>query len=215
MIHVILIAPWLLIGTTYLVYQFLARRYGVKGGYLGGFIFYWIVWGVLVPLAMLGPLTLHDLLAPGSPFGNPWWLGTFCLLGPPLVSLWTIFPNAVRKASTRLILLSAILAIVNGTLEEVFWRGVFTATFPQNFWLGVLYPSVGFALWHFVPQSLFPSKGPGGRTALAIGAGFLGLLWGWVVYSTGSIFWVAVSHILVDFSALGWRMYFESSPEVK
>ncbi len=37
--QVTLVAPWLLIGTTYIVYQFLSCRYGAKVGYLGGFIF--------------------------------------------------------------------------------------------------------------------------------------------------------------------------------
>ncbi len=49
----LLIAPWLLIATTYLVYQLLERRFGKKRGYLGGFLFYWIGWCMLFPLALL------------------------------------------------------------------------------------------------------------------------------------------------------------------
>ncbi len=40
---ILLIAPWLLLATTYLCYQLLMRRFGAKKAYLGGFQFYWIV----------------------------------------------------------------------------------------------------------------------------------------------------------------------------
>jgi hypothetical protein len=32
--------------------------------------------------------------------------------------------------------------------------------FPGQFWLGLLYPTVGFALWHLAPMSIFTYKGP-------------------------------------------------------
>lgn len=71
----LLIVPWLLLGTTYLVYKLLARRFGKKRGYLGGFLFYWIGWCLLFPLVLLGPHTLvHLFRSVGSPFGQPWCL---------------------------------------------------------------------------------------------------------------------------------------------
>src|SRR5215470_188132 len=143
------IAPWLLLATTYLVYQLLERRYGKKWSYLGGFLFYWIGWCLLFPLALLGPRALVRLFQ-GAPslFGHPWWLGAFCLLAPPLVAFVFLFPQALRKASARLVLVSALLALVNGPLEEVLWRGAYLTLFPGQFWLALLYPSLGFALWH-------------------------------------------------------------------
>jgi hypothetical protein len=64
---VLFMAPWLLLATTYLVYQLLERRYGKKKSYLGGFLFYWIVWCILFPLALT--------IAFGTSFGAPlpWW----------------------------------------------------------------------------------------------------------------------------------------------
>lgn len=137
----LLIVPWLLLGTTYLVYQLLARRFGKKRGYLGGFLFYWIGWCLLFPLALLGPHALVQLFrSAGSPFGQPWWLGAFCLLAPPLVAYVLIFPKALQKASRKLVLVSALLALINGPLEEMLWRGAFITLFPGQFWLGLLYP---------------------------------------------------------------------------
>lgn len=205
--QIALLAPFFLLITTYLAFKGLAWRFGAKIGYLGGFVLYWVVWGLIFPLVLLGPQALLARFSAISPFGDPWWLGAICVLAPPLIALVNVFPRLLPNATTRLILFSALLAVVNGTLEEVLWRGVFTSLFI-NVWLGILYPSLFFALWQFVPQSLFPHRGPGGRTELAMRAAILGLLWGWAASHTGTILWVALAHIVVDFSALGWRMYF-------
>lgn len=207
----LLIAPWLLLATTYPVYQFLDRRFGKKGGYLGGFLFYWIGWCILFPLALLGPRGLVSLFhSIPSPFGHPWWFGAFCLLAPPLVAFIFLFPKALRKASVKLVLVSALLAIVNGPLEEVLWRGAYLTLFPGQFWLALFYPSVGFALWHLAPMSIVPPAvgGRWGKATLVAEVWLLGFLWAWVANNTGGILWTAIAHILIDFSALGWKVLF-------
>jgi hypothetical protein len=172
----LLIVPWLLLATTYLTYQLLERRFGKKISYLGGFMFYWIIWCMLFPLTILGPQTIvHLFRSIGSPFGQPWWLGAFCLIAPPLVAFVFIFPKALQKASFPIVLVSTLLALVNGPLEELFWRGAYITLFPGNLWLGLLYPTVGFALWHFAPMSIFPPqlKGFGGKSAAVVTATIL------------------------------------------
>jgi membrane protease YdiL (CAAX protease family) len=200
----LLITPWALLATTYLCYATLKRHLRAPLAYLGGFAFYWVAWCIVLPLVLLGPRSLADLFRVAPPFGDPVWLGAFCLVGPPLVSFASIFPGALRRASPKVFLASAICAIVNGTLEEVLWRGAYTGLFPDSFWLGQFYASVGFAAWHFAPQCVYPYTGPGGRVGLVVAVGFLGMLWAWVAGNTGAILWTVVSHILVDFTALGW-----------
>jgi len=67
---------------------------------------------------------------------------------------------------------------------------------------------VGFAVWHFAPQSVFPNPRPGATVSLVVAAGIVGLMWGWVAHKTKSIRWTTLSHILFDFSGLGGRVYF-------
>jgi hypothetical protein len=43
----LLIAPWLLIAITTVVFRRLAAHLGPKRGYFGGFHFYWIFWCLL------------------------------------------------------------------------------------------------------------------------------------------------------------------------
>ena len=212
----LLLTPWLLLGSTTLVFQAFKRRIGAHKSYLAGFLFYWIVWCLLVPLILIGPEKLLALFRPtGFSLGLPAWLGAFCLLGPPLVSFATIFPGAVRKTSLMLVLVTAFFAVINGTAEEILWRGAYAALFPDNFWIGQLYASLGFGLWHLAPQSIFPSQGHGGKIALAAAAGFLGLLWAWVANTTSIILFTVLSHILIDFSALQGGLFIGRETEAQ
>ena len=73
---------------------------------------------------------------------------------------------------------------------------------------GYLYPAVGFGFWHLAPLSIVPSTMSGGSLYFAIFAVVLGLAFGWVALSTGSIRWTTVSHALLDFAGLGTLIYF-------
>jgi hypothetical protein len=42
--------------------------------------------------------------------------------------------------------------MLNGTGEELLWRSVFLEAFPNHPLRGLLWPLVGFSLWHFTPQ---------------------------------------------------------------
>lgn len=206
---VLLLAPPLLLLATYLSFQKLVRRFGPKRGYLGGFLVYWIGWCLLLPLWVLGPSQLRELFRDRHPrLGRPRWLGLLCLGLPLLLGYGYEFPRVLRKVQgATVFLLSGILALVNGTLEEVLWRGTYLRVFPDSWLLGTLYPTLGFAVWHFAPQSVFPNPRPGGNLLLVVVAGVMGLLWGWVAKRTRSIRWTVVSHVLFDYSGLGARIY--------
>ncbi|TVR58046.1 MAG: CPBP family intramembrane metalloprotease [Gemmatimonadales bacterium] len=114
-----------------------------------------------------------------------------------------------------LVLLSAVIALVNGTLEEVFWRGAYVRAFPGIPLLAWVYPSVGFGLWHLAPQSVSTGIGnPSGVVAFVGTATLFGLCWAWVAYRTGPIRWPVISHMLLDFAGLGARVYLIQTPHL-
>lgn len=211
---VLVLTPPFLLLTTYFAYRFLVGRLGPRRGYLAGFLFYWLAWCLLLPLVLLGPQGFLDLFRlEGTGLGDPWWLGLIALLIPLALGYGYAFPRALRRRpGWSVLLVSAALALVNGTLEEVLWRGTYAAVFPNDWLLAILFPALGFGLWHLAPQSVHPNTAPGGRWSLVAVAAALGLLWGWVAYSGGSILWVVVSHILFDFAGLGGRLYLENRP---
>jgi hypothetical protein len=50
----LLAAPPLVLGTTFVAFRLLVAHFGFKCGYLGGFLFYWVVWCLLPPWWVLG-----------------------------------------------------------------------------------------------------------------------------------------------------------------
>lgn len=207
---ILLVAPPILVITTYFTYKRLAARLGPERGYLGGFLFYWIVWCFLLSLLTVGPEGLREMFKPPHPqFGEPTWLGLILLLGPVVASFFvTMFPARVKAATLAILVVSALFAIINGTMEEVLWRGTYIIAFQGNWLWGYLYPSVWFGLWHISPQVVFPSEGGVWRFALM--AILLGLAFGWVAMRSGSIRSPVAAHILLDFAGLAGFSFLNS-----
>jgi len=90
------------------------------------------------------------------------------------------------------------LALINAPLEELLWRGLYLKLFGSDKWLYIIYSSLGFAIWHFAPQQIFPNKQPGGQISFVAFAFVLGIIFSIVAYHTKSILLVSICHILFD-----------------
>lgn len=205
----LLALPFLLLASTWGVYTGVAAWLGPKSGYFVGFLFYWLFWCLGSSLFFLGPRQTIDLfISSRQDSGRPDLAGKLLLGVPLLLGYGYAFPRALPSASAPILLLSAGIALINGTMEELLWRGIYPRVFPDNAALGYLYPQIGFAIWHYAPQTIFPNSSPGGAHSLVLVAGLLGLMWGWVAWRTKSIRGTTLSHVLFDFSGLGGRIYF-------
>ncbi len=224
---ILVAAPLLLLASTYGVFNLAAAALGFKLGYFAGFAFYWVFWCFLFPLWVVGWSGLKRMFADRRPrLGRPAWVGAVCLALPLVFAYAYEFPRVLPQASLPVILASVGISLVNGLGEEVLWRGTYALAFPGQDggpgcagrsgagrigadWIGgYLVPAVGFAVWHFAPQSLSANTNPGGAISLVVFALFLGLVWGWVAKKTRSIRFTALAHVLFDFSGLGGRFYF-------
>jgi len=207
----LLLAPPILLATTYFVYKGLAFWLGPRRGYLGGFLFYWIGWCFILPFLTIGLDGIKEMLESPQPlFGKPAWLGLLLLVTPPLIIYLTSFPNKIKTASTAVILNSALFALANGTMEEVLWRGTYITAFPNSWVWAYIYPSIWFGLWHLSPQVVYPSTMPGGALAFAFVSIFLGLTWGWVAKTSGSIQYTVTAHILLNFAGLAGSSFIQA-----
>jgi membrane protease YdiL (CAAX protease family) len=90
------------------------------------------------------------------------------------------------------------MAVINGFVEEFFWRGMYLLQFRKSVVIGMVVAPLLFAAYHI---ALWYVKGityQGGIFALVGGAYVMGLLWSWVSRKTGTIFSVTIAHILVN-----------------
>jgi len=177
----------------------LSHLLGAQAGYLLGFGVYWLFWCLLVPGWLLGKAEFAAILRDRAPlFRRENWLAALLWLIVTLVAVF-MYAGEFIRAPLALILLSLPLATINGFCEEILWRGLYIRLFPRNPWLGILYPALGFALWHLAPQLIFPAENVIG---FVIATFFLALPYGFIAWRTGSAKWTALAHSLSGILAL-------------
>jgi uncharacterized protein len=169
--------------------------------HLLGMVSYWVLLLVL-SFIILGKSGVVRVVVCRAGLKGPLWL----LLALPVVLAFGFGPFAKRLPllTPSVVLLSTALALVNASIEELFWRGVYLDSF-SNLRMACLFPALGFAIWHFAPLSVLPYNK--GAVFFVLSAFLLGLFWGFVAFKTKSIGWNIVSHFLVDFSGFGALLY--------
>jgi membrane protease YdiL (CAAX protease family) len=202
----VLLIPLLLTLSCGFVFWLCGLYFSKPAAHVLGFLFYWIFWCLFVPLQLVGWEGIKGMFSTSRT--NLSFSVVLCLLLPLVLGYGYVFPRAVVKANMVIVVVSLLMAIVNATLEEVLWRGVYIKCFNDNKWLAIVYSSAGFAIWHYCPQIIYSNPNPGGAHSFVAFAFVLGLLYAFAAYKQQSIFWVTISHILFDFSGLGARVYF-------
>ena len=70
---------------------------------------------------------------------------------------------------------------------------VLLVLFPDRILYRIIWPSIGFALWHYAPGSVSANSNP---LALIIGAGLFGFILAFLAKKTGGIWWDIMAHVL-------------------
>ena len=194
----LLIAPVVIMLTVYLVLSAMVERLGMSGLFYG-YIFYWGFWCIIFPLWTVGWEGFKKMFsAPGKSITKFDWL---LLALPVIIYAGFRLPEVWPQITLTLVLLSVPVSLVNGTLEELLWRGTYITVFPENRFLGFLFPSVAFGLWHAAPYAAVFGF-DAALIAGVVGGGFFGFCWGWVAWKTGSIRLVVLSHVLANFVSI-------------
>ncbi len=196
---VALALPLLLLPVMAGVFALSARLLGAEAGYLLGFGFYWLFWCLFVPRWLLGKEEFNSILRDRAPlFSRFNWIAATLWIIVTLIAV-LMYAGDFLRAPLTLILLAIPLATINGFCEEILWRGLYVRLFPRNPWLAILVPSLGFALWHLAPQTVFLAENVIG---FVLSTFFLALPYGYIAYRTGSAKWTAISHSLSGILAL-------------
>ncbi len=200
----LILLPVFLVASTYFAFQYFCTIWGLKVRYLAGFLFYWIVWCIFAPLVLLEKKEIVGLFRKPEN-GRYRWLNVVLLVIPCVFAIFGgPFLARLPKVTSEIAFLSFVIASVNAVGEEVLWRGVYCHYFQQPV-MGLVFPLIGFAVWHVSPNSVNPSSY--GVPLFVLFSGILGIFWGIVAYRTKSIRWTLLSHIIVDLSGFGAMFY--------
>lgn len=171
------------------VFRLLARWLGPRRAWYAGFLVYWPVWCMVFPLWLVGSQKLRALLQFRRPQAVEW----FIMIVPALLAFVGRYALDKPQRSAREKAILVCMAFMNGIGEEVLWRGVYVALFPDSRFWGAVWPTLWFALWHYAPGSVSPLTDV---RPLMIGAGVLGACLSWLALKTQSIRSAAVAHTL-------------------
>jgi membrane protease YdiL (CAAX protease family) len=197
----LLASSLILLPFTFGLFQLTTLTLGTKWGYVTGFLGYWAY--CLLTVWCISGLDWNY-------FKGMWnqrhssksatWIGLAAFIPAFGVFFVSFLPNAAKLTlSTGALLL--VMVLLNGFIEELYWRGLYLVEFPDNSRIGFLFSWLLFGAWHI---SLWFSKGilyKDGFAALVGGAYGLGLLWTWVARSNGNLRTVVPAHILVNLFA--------------
>lgn len=190
------IAPPILVLAMIPVFKGLVKKIGGHwriGWYLG-LVVYWVTWCGVLSWLLIGKASIHELIQP-----QRLTMEIFVLLLIPLVGagLYRLVPGMeYAKPQTWIFILLISTNFGNGFFEELFWRGVYLELFPDNLLLGLIWPSLWFALWHYAPGSVAPK---GNVVGLMVGSGIMGFYLSFLARHTGTIWWTMLVHAIGGF----------------
>ena len=188
------IAPPAIIGMMYPLFQFLGSQFGNSIGWYLGLWIYWIIWGGIFPLIMIGKESILKLIRPQKLDWKLFLLVAFPVLMAAVFRFSTGMEYEKQALWFLLILISTNLG--NGFFEEVLWRGMYLELFPERILFRFIWSTVWFALWHYAPGSISASGNPLG---LMIGSGMMGLYFAFLAQKTKTIWWTMIAHALGGF----------------
>jgi len=198
---ILLISSLLMLPITYLWVQFTTSTFGSKWGYVTGLAGYWVYCLTIVGLVTSGNMDAIKSLWSNQNGGKYLkWISLAAFIPVFGVFFVSFLPNAAQLTLSTGVLLFVVV-LLNGSIEELYWRGLYLLEYPDNTRIGFLFSWLLFGAWHI---SLWFAKGvvyKDGFLALVGGAYGLGLLWTWVARSNGNLKAVTLSHILVNLFA--------------
>lgn len=185
-----IITPPILIAFMYPIFHSLAGVMNDRIAWYLGLVIYWLIWGTVFPLFIIGKENIKMLVRPQKPDKKVLLHVAVPLLGA--LAGRFILGMGYEKDSVWIFLLLLSTIYGNGFFEEVLWRGVYVKLFPNNVFYRMIWPSVWFALWHYAPGSVLS----GNLAALMIGAGVMGLYLSYLTKRMNTLWWAIIIHSL-------------------
>lgn len=129
------------------------------------------------------------------------WI-TFLLAAFPVATvLFVAFLPRAANYSLVVFPLALIFALINGVIEELYWRGCCLNTFSDHWGKAAVF-SVGlFTCWHFALVFAKGMEYEGGAFSLIAGAAVMGAVWTVLALRTQSLWPSTISHVVMNFFA--------------
>jgi membrane protease YdiL (CAAX protease family) len=197
----LLVSSFILLPFVFVLFQITSRIFEPKWGFIIGFLGYWSY--CLLTAWLISGSNLNYLK---NMWYQKWENKNSKLIGIVLaivvIACFFIgFVPDVAKLTVSTGALVLIMAVLNGPIEELYWRGLYLLEYRDNTRIGFIVSVFLFGTWHF---SLWFAKGmiyKEGIVPVVIVPYGLGLLWAWSARSNGNIRATVLTHILINIFA--------------
>ncbi len=186
---------------TLIAFTFFPTDWDKMTTFLAAMIFYWLI--ILASCIILIAGNTFNYKKIFIPQHRPKaLLSYYALAFTPLPAVFFVafLPN-VFDISLQNFVVILVISLINGLLEEFYWRGLYLVHYKNNLVTSVGISTVFFTLWHI---SLFILNGlvyHGNYLGLVGGAIFMGVVWSYVSQKTGNIFYLIIAHFFVNIFA--------------
>ena len=194
--HIVaIVTPPILFAIMYPVFQFLAGSLeDDRIAWYLGLAAYWLIWGSIFPLFIIGFQTIKELNKPKKLTKH-----VLLLLSIPLVgAIGAKLVPGMGEYEKETILTGILVistAFGNGFFEEILWRGVYTKLFPSNIFFRMIWPTVWFGLWDYIPVSVNNNELTG-LIGMMVGPMMMGLYFSYLTNKTKTLWWAIIAHTI-------------------
>lgn len=198
----LLISSFILLPFVFLLFQVTSRTLSPKWGFTAGFLGYWLYCLLTVWLISSSDLNYLKGVWNQRRENKHAKLIGFILAFVVIACFFVGIVPVAAKLTLSAGALALILSIVNGPVEELYWRGLYLLEYRDNKRIGFVLSALLFGTWHF---SLWFARGMIYKEGAFVVVGvpyLLGLLWTWTARSNGNIRAAVLTHILIDIFAL-------------
>lgn len=198
---VLLYYAYLIPITMIIIFSFISHRFGKTIGYFLPYTIYLIILLCGVTLFKTNKKENYEPITNHKAF-------YYILAFIPVVPVFFVaFLPTLPFIKIDLLLLLLGYSLLNGTLEELFWRVTFNKAFGNNMMLSYIVPTTVFSCWHFALLCASGVNYHGGALALVGGAGVMGAIWGIVLFKSKNAGVVITAHVLANFFAFSQLLY--------
>lgn len=197
--YILIISSTLAFPVTFIIFSIFPEKLSSMIVYIMGMGVYWMYISSFIILLLKDDFRAFRKVIKNE-FPSSLWIKTIPFL-PVLGVLFISFLPNIRHIAIDRFLIVVFIAMISGSLEEIYWRGLYLMEFPKSTIFGFLIPSVLFGMWHI---SLWFLKGivyHGGFGALVGGAFIMGILWSWSSRKLRQIRFGIYAHIIVNIFA--------------
>ena len=196
MIYALLIPPVMI-----LLFALMSNKYGRTMGYF-------LPYGIYLMILLLGVL-LFNKKEKGSVQIRSRHTFIYYIISfiPVPATFFAAFLPTLPNIKMSLFIFLLVFALINGTLEELFWRDTFCKIFGEDMMRAYIIPTIIFTCWHFALLFASGVVYQGGWLPLVAGAGVMGAIWGLTMFKTKNVKIVICAHVMVNFFAFSQLLY--------